>query len=339
MRSIRRSGTLAVAILVCLASAQALANGPLVPPPTQIPGKEYSNNPDENAVGALDAMQNIAWDGLGNAWDTFDYDGVDDPQGEQVDALANIQDALFFDVIRDQVPMVLSFNGTATGTDGDIYYQTNGAAYLTGVWAAGPVDINKAFPPDDVDGLEVWGPEVAPDPAGGPGFGDDANLYSLLGDPGLGGGRVSVWQYDQVTGASFMYMSYPTMASIVAAVTGVPEGDLPDLDLDAMMVFDDRGEIDEMNIYDPYADSILFSVRATSNAALTLDGGEIFVNAPGAGILGFLTHGGELWDTLHTVGADFGVGTEEVNALEAIPEPATLSLLALTGLGLLRRRR
>jgi len=288
-------------------------------------------------------MQNIAWDGLGNAWDTFDYDGMDDPEGEQVDALANIQDLLFFEVIQDQVPMVLSFTGPPVwGPEGDIYYQTNGAPYQTGVWASGPVDINQAFPPDDVDGLEIWGPEVQPDLAGGPGTGDDANLYSLTGDPGLGGGRVSVWQYDQNTGASAMYMSYPTMASIVAAVTGVPEADLPDLDLDAMMVFDMLGEIGTDNPYDPFVDNIMFSVRATGNAALILDGGEIFVNAPGnpgGPIQGFLIHGGELWDTAHTVGLDFGVGTEEVNALEAIPEPATLLVLAFGGLGLLRRRR
>ena len=72
------------------------------------------------------------------------------------------------------------------------------------------------------------------------------------------------------------------------------------------------------------------------------DGGEIFVNAPGnpgGAIQGFLIHGGELWDTAHTVGLDFAIGTEEVNALEAIPEPATLSLLCLGGLALIRRRR
>ena len=66
----------------------------------------------------------------------------------------------------------------------------------------------------------------------------------------------------------------------------------------------------------------------------------------GVGAATFLFHGGEIWDTAHTVMAHHGTASENVNALEAastIPEPSSIALLGMGGLALLgyglRRKR
>jgi len=66
-----------------------------VPTPREVHGKEYSHHMDLDAQAVPDPMQNLAWDGTGNAWDTFDYNdalNIDWEQGTNVDAIAsNIQ--------------------------------------------------------------------------------------------------------------------------------------------------------------------------------------------------------------------------------------------------------
>ena len=184
-------------VWMTLAVIAALLAGPMTvwaggtPPigPASVPGKEYSNDLDETAAGLIDMHQNIWWDGTGGAADTFDYTPALPPELQTttwVDALAHHADYLYDEVSHaDATTMVLSTTGLP-----DILYTApvhhapiHGLVPETGVWAAAPI-INAASPPDDVDGLEVWGP-------GGPG-GDDADKFSLTGDPGApgrGGGR------------------------------------------------------------------------------------------------------------------------------------------------------
>lgn len=287
--------------------------------PTEVTGKEYSNYFDEDFAGKPDALQVIAWDGMGGSSDTFDYTAamrsyelIEMISGGQVDALANSGDAFFHDVTQDMVPMLASFH-----VHSSIHYTEPGAAHgappAVGVWAAPPI-INAMPPPlsvDDVDGLEVWGSDTM----------DDADRFSLSYDPAgaPGGPRVSVWSYDSTldTAEPFIF------ADEIAGAIGYP--DLADhIDLDAMMTS---------------GDDIMFSIRPIG----PFDGGEIWVWTKGAGLASFLVHGGETWDTAHSVTGHFsGYGItvdENINALEAIPEPMTICLLGLGGLGLLRRKR
>ena len=288
--------------------------GNAVPSLTAVTGKEYSNMSDETSNGTLDPMQNIAFSGSGGAWDTFDYSDSlpgsvpGDPENFQVDAIANSLDAYFQEVVMDEVPLMLSFASLVPQEAGQIKYQM-GQEDTTGTWAT-PQQINFVAPPDDVDGLELWGPEN-----------DDANMFSLEGDPG----NVAVFRYDGAGNS----VPYITSMELVTAM-GIYE----QIDLDALMVLDMDG--DE---FFSSGDSIMFSVKETISMGGTLDGGEIWVWNFDMGMAQFLVHGGETWNTAHDVGAHFGVGTEEVNALEAVPEPATLGLLLIGGLALLRRRR
>lgn len=305
------SSILATVLAVWFLAAPFALGATGVISPINVPGKEYSNNPDETAGGAFDPLQNIAWDGTGNAWDTFDYSGsagnnYRPSDNDQVDALANIQDLYYWEVVDDKVPLLTSFQA-----DGNIYYQTAGVD-TTNTWA-NPATINATAPPADVDGLEVWGPKVYPADTGGPGIGDDANMFSLIGDPG----GTSVFYYNPIAHTVSPYITRAQIAGAIGA-----EGPV---DLDAMMVFDQ-----EKDDYFAPGDSIMFSI----NAVGPYDGGEVWVWTLGKPAA-FLTHGGEAWNTAHKVGADFRVQTEEINALEAvIPEPGTLLLLGSGLLGL-----
>ncbi len=289
-------------------------------PPSLIPGKEYSNRFDENAFGAIDHLQIISWDGFGNALDSFDYSGSarapwDAPiDPDQVDALAHFQDFLFNPVRMNAAPFVVSFGGIR-----DIYYHdTTGA---TGIWASGPVHINAASPPDDLDALEVWGPKDQ----------DDADRFSIEVD--WAGPGIAVFKYDAPNHNSLPYIFHAK----VDGALGVPAHpqDQPSefhTDIDALMVND----VNEIGLWDK-GDSIIFSLWP--NPALGFDGGELWVWDHGAAPQ-FLVHGGRVWDTANPVGAIFGVGTENINAFEAIiPSPGALALLALGAVGVRRKRK
>ena len=314
MQVLRALTFLVVVTAVGMLSAPAIA----VPiAPSQVPGKEYSNHPDEGFNNKLDPLQNIAWDGLGGSWDTFDYTGSNATFGtnDNVDALGNIQDHLFWEVTNDRCEMLVSFeNVSGNPAVGDIHYQDFGVD-TNGVWADPPTIANPKAP-DDVDGLEVWGMEVSP------GIGDDANMFSLIADPY----GTAVYKYDDVNHVSIPYI---TQFQIQCAIETEEL-----VDLDAMMIYDELGD----DQFGP-GDSIMFSIHETISAGGVFDGGEIWVFNCGA-LAQFLVHGGEVWNTAHTVGADFGLQTEEVNALEAVPEPPTLGLLLIGGgLALMRRRQ
>lgn len=168
-----------------------------------------------------------------------------------------------------------------------------------GVWAtAAQVNSNGV---NDLDALEVWGSDGSP----------DGDMFSLFGDAG----GVAVWNFN---GGS--PIPYVTTGEIAAAI-GMAGAHV---DVDALMV---SGE------------TMIFSIRAVGG----YDGGELFVYTlgGGAGSATFLNHGGHLWDTAFDVGGTFGCPTDEIDAIEAVnvvPEPASMAALAI-GIGAMLRRR
>ena len=94
--------------------------GPFLPVPRQVPGKEFTTNPNTDFAGAVVPGQSLIWDGLGGTANIHNY-------SVEVDALANVYDALFKDVIDNNTFMLVSMQGDklqqsifAVGSDGTI---------------------------------------------------------------------------------------------------------------------------------------------------------------------------------------------------------------------------
>jgi len=374
-----------------------------VPTPREVPGKEYSHHADIDAPAVLDPMQNLAWDGTGAAWDTFDYDNATNipypgqmwPDNTNVDAIANIQDHLFHEVIgnddvagevgvKDKATLLVTFDDGAAATGGpiptdyeNIHYQTAGPGSVTGIWAQGVIpgspptsqihtvavqvretaDPNHLFRWLSPTGIEVWGPEVLPGTAGAGGAtGDDAIMFSTNADwvynsaSGKWDPQPAVWKYDSVNKLVFPYiMADQIRNAIDNATLNLVENDIP-VDVDGMMVYDSMGANDEEGRVFGEGDSIIFTIQSVpmpgTAPGFLLDGGEIWVwhfdptHATG-GTAQFLDHGGITWDTANPVASLFLNNSfeENIGGLEAVPEPATMTLLALGGLAVLRRRR
>lgn len=234
----------------------------------------------------------------------------------EVDATANVRDAYFRRLILDNVDLLVSVKGDP-GNIG-VWYEKPGPPGLTGCrWSHDDFDGQRPECVDDVDGVEIWGPQSA----------DDADYYSLQGDPG----NVSV--FSMATGP------YIPKATIVAAImflgwTGTEDS----VDIDGLMVMN-RGT----DVWDTQ-DTIIFSIRKTG----TWDGGEIVVLPFGVNP-SFLNHGGHPWNTAFNVTAKFGA--EDVDAIEAswwlreVPSLTNwgliilLVLLVLSGIIVIRQRR
>ena len=328
------------------------APGPGIPGPKNVPGKEYSDRFDKDTQEppVSDPEQNIYWDGNGGRQDAFDYSGSragDTVTAREVDALANHGDALFWDVIANQAALLFSTGSTTLLLPGDsraAVYNASPDYNQLGIheksvlvepigggidfWAT-PPQIDQAGV-NDLDGLEVWGGLADPTP-------NDADMYSLLGDPLINGIRTSVWYYNG--GVSTSYLN---AAQIAAAINRPDIVNLADIiDLDGLMVWD-GGNIGQWD----NSDAILFSVMpidANLDGIITpninggdIDGGEIWSWQFGQPLAQFLNHGGHLWDTAFNVRQATGAVNENIDALEAVatPEPSSfLSLLALGTLG------
>ena len=328
-----------------------------------VPGKEYSNDVDKDAAGNPDEGQVVHWDGDGtpsSVWDSFDYH-LDGDIGEgasfQVDALANIRDKLFLDLdgtrpevfkegdlnpYHDTVSLVVSFQDSAVLEYKKNIYASR-SAYRDGstqLWAEWDTNINAtAGALDDVDGLEMHGPDQT----------DDANMYSLEGDPIPDGEteRFSVFRFKpdvlnpqtETYGVSVPYLATQVLLDAVIKddeTNPVWDGspDPADFDVDAMMIWD----VDNDDVFGS-GDKILFSVRPIVGL---FDDGEIWLykfDETDATFLvqGELTDGGaqRIWNTAHNVSQHFfgdDSHSENINAMEAVPEPSTLALILVSGL-------
>ncbi|NCR24015.1 MAG: PEP-CTERM sorting domain-containing protein [Microcystis aeruginosa L111-01] len=331
-----------------------------VPSPPQVPGKEYSEDPDRNGNPSHTANpgQVIAWDGTGGTTNTTNFvgsgvwnpqSGIAAPDPFQVDALANRKDFLFYEVIEDRVPLVFSTGlpgGPRTDYDNYIFYERPNFKVLLpspykeiGVWAT-PAQINQVAP-NNVEGLELWAPVQDPTVPleqrvnsvllQGPEIPvDDANRYSLFGDP-LG---CSVFK----SNGDCLFLK----ANIAGAITPLFPGlDITSakIDLDGLMTWE-NDILFSLKPIDGNNDGII----TDNDPSKDLDGGEIFVKLSTESSAKFLTHGGHVWNTVFNVKdtVEFWTGlrpgTENIDALEAVavatPEPSTfLSLLTLGSLG------
>lgn len=300
----------------------------LIPKPSEVPGKDFSDVRDRNAAGAADVEQVVAWDGLGGVRDSFDYDQPPNtrplyPPSTEVDGLAASGDALYQAVIGNQAALLFSVE-----TDANVLFERAtgfpAAPAGFGVWATA-LDIDAMNPPIDTDALEIWGGDNA----------DDSNRYSLAGDPFVQTPaavfKVAVWEYDEAGMTSLPHTLTTDLAAAMdlqfagIGVGGPVWGQLVEtMDVDAIMTF---------------GKEVLYSIRPVvlPGSPIAFDGGEIFVyTAPNAPTK-FLDHGGHLWDTAFDVMGTFHLQNENVDALEAaatfVPEPATCALVALGMLG------
>lgn len=236
---------------------------------------------------------------------------------DEVDALANVGDAYFHGVVNNTANLLVSFNADP-GVNA-VWFET--PAPVRGLmWSHQDMSFTTTGGPgpdpnfDDLDGLETYGPGTL----------DDANRASFNGDAVAAVFEIGPPVAPVVTNAQIL------TAVGALGYTG------PTPDVDALMMS---------------GDEMIFSIRASGN----WDGGElVYVGPGGPATAVFLFHGGHLWNTAFDVGTAFGVGTEEVDAIEAwggavpmttIPSLTTyglivlLALLLLSGIIVIRRRR
>ncbi len=212
-----------------------------LPPPASVPGKEYSDDVDVDQIKANDPLRNLGWDGLGGNTNAFDYSGSGPPpvDPDQVDALANEQDYLFFPLLSNRAAMIVSL-----GQENFLRnHNPNGAV---GIWATAQQIRNMApgGQPNEVDAVELWGDPSSPQHDGSGGF--DSNHYSYFGDPippvppGGGFPPVSIFHYDPFGHVSKPYINHDPLRD---ALNQSFQLDLSRIDVDALMVHDVAGNM------------------------------------------------------------------------------------------------
>ena len=338
-------------------------------PPVRVPGKEVSfgnltageGDRDQFFTSVpgqavfFDGVAKLPQSGLANAFNYGDY---------QVDALANIGDALFQAVREDRTWLLFSVQNDKYGnaifasapgafpsivTPGKICLWSskgcttiNNTPEVVGEYMAGfgpllkngnPTDVldsADAYPIDkdghliDVDGLEAWGPELIA----------DGNVFSPEGDN----------DFSVMCVGSASCHTYTR--SEIAAALGRPDLERT-IDVDGLMT-NPNGLSDPSGL--PYLE-MNFSVRPTGG----LDGAEIWQWSGVPGDLASpLVQGGHKWDTAFNlrqklIDEGFGdmaiTGTPEnidvnLDAIEAVSTPGPLPALGLvSGFGFSRRIR
>jgi len=221
---------------------------------------------------------------------------------------------------------------------------------------------------EDLDGLEVWGPEppshtaAGADPVmegyvGGANTAD-ADRFSLDLDSATG---TSVWAYDIFSKAVTPWIMHSVVVEAVEdlRIPGM-DYDMPTrdaIDVDAMMAHD----VGEIGVWDD-GDELLFSLDAIDTptvagvGVLPIHGGEVFhmVFSPaGPAVASYLLQGTHTWDSFFDPGLFFGYEYSDLDALEAVgvadnfdhtldpyfPEPASLVLLLLGSLPMIGKAR
>ncbi len=272
---------------------------------------EFSNFPDEDSDWSLDPEQVLFVKAPAppDPINSLNYGG----SGE-VDALAG-GDAALPQLIWYKAILFISFQGDPDDPDGNpsaVWEEDMSGVVRRCKWTQ--ADLNENNPPgelDDLDAMQLWGLPA------------QADFYSLQGDPMAGDPSVKYSVFRWLVDHGIPYVPH---SEIVAAVQSLGyEGPDVDVDLDAMMVNENSWD----TLWND-GDTILFSIRAAGN----WDGGEIVVE-PFGGPAFFLDHGNHLWNTAFNVQAEFGVDTEEVDAIEAYPTFPPPTVPTLTGWGLI----
>jgi len=264
-------------------------------------GIEFSDNIDRKANGTTQTGQSVAVDTDGSKMDGIQY-----PNGGQVDAMSSRNDPFFNGIFTGQSALLLGTAGDTTFANGTKYsiMAVTPQGVVSG-WAR-PLDFfaNGAA---DVDSIETSGISGQP----------DAELYSIFGD--LSG--TSIWDYNG--GNPVEWMSRDELNFAVGLT-----GSSLSADLDALIVNGDK---------------MIFSIRGLGLG--NYDGGELFVYERGSGVAAtILQFGGKTWNTAFDSGIFLGCRghvseTDVLSAVSMVPEPGTIAGITAGALALLRRRK
>lgn len=323
--------------------------GTVLPAAKFVPGKEFSQFQDRSALGVATPQQVVGWDGVGGTIDAANFFGNEPqiPSTMEIDAIGYHNDALFKPLLDDNATLIFSVgNGTSpTGSgktvlsSGDVIGRAGDLSYELpvtggmGIWATA-AEIDAENPPEDVDGVELWGRQSS---------GFNTNRYSLVGDANNGSvltSGVSVY-CDACGSLGNAYIVQDGIRDDVASLLGAPEDfgiESMEIDLDAMIIGDTG---DENSIFYTGVDEIIFSIRQIRLPGQAdkfyATGSEIFVKRNNRKAE-FLFHGGHLWDRDWAM-ANMKMDTRQldINALEvaAIPEPTSAALIGMATLAIL----
>ena len=300
-----------------------------VPDVSRVPKKRFTDSSDMNynpTPHAIDPTQIGQFDGLGGARNGLRLADFE-PQLElmHIDAQSQINDPLFDAVVANETPLVVS-------TRADLMLGSNvalAAERTTGAVQSFATSTQVVNHPHaggqlgDINSVDLWGTE-GQSTAGFYSFNGDTTGIAVYSNTLLGpGGVVPYLTTGQIAGA----LGHTVLT--------------PFIDVDALMVRDvGTGFFPFDNNFGP-GDAIMFSLAPISvdPNLPSYDGGEIWVWEFGQQAQ-FLSHGGHLWDTAHSVLARLGGQSENVDALEAVgvPEPTTCMLAALAALALCSTR-